>query len=85
VFNPPKVDGKDDVTGEPLVQRADDHEDTVRQRLHTYHEQTEVLSSFYGGMADDGGADATRLIKVDGTSSIDGVREAVAGELAKLT
>jgi len=84
VFNPPKVDGKDDVTGEPLVQRADDHEDTVRHRLHTYHEQTEVLSSYYGGLADKGDIDAPQLIKVDGTSTIDGVKDAVAAELAKL-
>jgi adenylate kinase len=81
VFNPPKVEGMDDVTGEPLVQRDDDKEETVRQRLHTYHEQTEVLSSFYGSLT---GADAPRLIKVDGTASIDGVKDAVSAELSKL-
>jgi adenylate kinase len=82
VFNPPKVDGKDDVTGEPLVQRADDKEETVRERLTTYHEQTAVLSSFYGGLTD---ADAPVLISVDGTQSIDDVKGAIAAELKKLS
>ena len=85
VFNPPKAEGKDDVTGEPLVQRVDDHEDTVRQRLATYHAQTEVLSSFYGGLAQGGAVDAPRLIQVDGTKSIDGVKQAIAAELAALS
>jgi adenylate kinase len=49
VHNPPKVEGLDDVTGEPLIQRDDDKEETIRIRLATYHGQTEVLSSFYGG------------------------------------
>jgi len=83
VFNPPKVEGTDDVTGEPLVQRDDDREETVRQRLQTYHDQTAVLSSFYQGLADRGVADAPRLIKVDGTATIEGVKQAIAAELAK--
>jgi len=81
VFNPPKVDGRDDVTGEPLVQRDDDREETVRKRLETYHGQTEVLSSFYGSLT---GEDAPKLIRVDGTQSIDGVKASIAKELAKL-
>jgi adenylate kinase len=84
VFNPPKVEGKDDVTGVDLIQRDDDHEDTVRARLATYHEQTEVLASFYGGLAADGAADAPKLIKVDGTASIDDVKDAILGELTAL-
>src|SRR5690606_1947763 len=47
IFNPPRAEGRDDVTGEPLVQRDDDREETVRHRLHVYHEQTEPLIAFY--------------------------------------
>jgi adenylate kinase len=85
IFNPPKDEGRDDVTGEPLIQRDDDREETVRRRLATYHEQTEVLSSFYGGLAAEGAADAPKLIKVDGTGSIEGVKETIAAQLASLS
>lgn len=78
IFNPPKVEGVDDVTGEPLIQRDDDVEETIRNRLATYHAQTEVLSSFYRSL------DGTDLIQVDGTQSIDGVKESIAVELAHL-
>jgi adenylate kinase len=54
IFNPPKVEGKDDVTGEPLIQRDDDNEKTVRNRLATYHEQTEVLTTIDGAQSIDG-------------------------------
>ena len=81
VYNPPKVEGVDDVTGEPLIQRDDDREETIRNRLATYHEQTEVLSSFYGSIE---GEDAPKLIRVDGTQSIDGVKASISEELAKL-
>jgi len=84
VFNPPKVEGRDDVTGEPLVQRDDDHEETIRRRLVNYHAQTEVLASFYGSMAERGVAGAPVLITVDGTQSIDAVRQRVLGELEKV-
>jgi adenylate kinase len=84
VFNPPRVEGKDDVTGEELIQRDDDQESTVRQRLATYHEQTEVLSSFYGKQAESGAPNAPQMIRVDGTLSIDGVKDAILAELAKL-
>ncbi|MBY0572558.1 MAG: adenylate kinase [Undibacterium sp.] len=53
-FNPPKVEGKDDETGEDLVQRDDDKEETVKKRLSVYHEQTEVLLSYYGEWAKAG-------------------------------
>ena len=78
VYNPPKVEGMDDLTGEPLVQRDDDKEDTIRNRLANYHAQTEVLSSFYGAL------DGTELIQVDGSRAIDDVRASIAEELAKL-
>jgi len=77
VYNPPKVEGRDDITGEPLIQRDDDQAATIRNRLANYHAQTEVLSSFYGSL------DGTRLIQVDGTQSIDGVRASIAEELAE--
>ena len=83
-FNPPKVDGIDDVTGEPLVHRDDDREETIRNRLANYHAQTEVLTSFYGDLETRGGAGAPRLIKVDGTQSIETVRDQAQTELDKL-
>jgi len=84
VFNPPKVEGRDDVTGEPLVQRDDDKEDTIRNRLANYHAQTEVLSSFYGSLSAGGAADAPTLIRVDGTQKIDAVRESILKELQRI-
>ncbi|MCK5377558.1 MAG: adenylate kinase [Acidobacteria bacterium] len=84
VFNPPRVDGVDDITGEPLVHRDDDREETVRARLETYHEQTAVLTDFYGGMADRGEASAPKFITVDGVQSIDEVRSAILSELSAL-
>jgi adenylate kinase len=78
IFNPPKVEGKDDVTGEDLIQRADDNEATVRNRLSTYHDQTEVLTKFYGE------ATGPKLITVDGTQTIDGVKDSINGEIDKL-
>jgi len=84
-FNPPKMEGVDDITGEPLVHRDDDREETIRNRLANYHAQTEVLTSYYGDLEAKGGAGAPRLIKVDGTQSIDGVREEALAELDKLT
>ena len=83
-FNPPKVEGIDDETGEPLVHRDDDQEDTIRNRLATYHAQTEVLTSFYGELDAKGEAGAAKLIKVDGTQSIDGVRDEALAELGKI-
>lgn len=78
-YNPPKVEGIDDETGEPLVQREDDKEEVVLKRLGVYHEQTEILVSFYGKMAASGDvADsmkAPKYIKIDGTQAVDAVRE----------
>ena len=81
-FNPPKVEGRDDVTGEPLIQRDDDREETVRNRLATYHEQTEVLSDFYRDLARRGDASAPRMIRVDGSSPIEKVRDEILTGLA---
>ena len=83
-FNPPKMEGVDDITGEPLVHRDDDREETIRNRLANYHAQTEVLTSYYGDLEAKGGAGAPRLIKVDGTQSIEAVRDEALTELDKL-
>ena len=70
-YNPPKVEGKDDVTGEDLTIRKDDHEDTVRKRLVEYHQQTAPLVDYYQKEAQAGN---TRYHKVDGTRQVAQVR-----------
>jgi len=70
-FNPPKVAGKDDLTGEDLIQRDDDKEDTVRKRLQVYQSQTRPLVDYYSSWAATGDADAPRYRKIDGTGSVD--------------
>lgn len=74
-FNPPKVAGRDDVTGEPLVQREDDKEATVRKRLEVYKAQTRPLIEYYRRWAATGEARAPRLLKVPGTGSIEQIRD----------
>ncbi|MBP6115606.1 MAG: adenylate kinase [Neisseriaceae bacterium] len=81
VYNPPKVEGKDDVTGEELIQREDDHADTVKKRLDVYHEQTEVLVGFYNDLITQGAANAPKYIKVDGTQAVDAVKEEILAKL----
>lgn len=76
-FNPPKVEGKDDETGEDLIQREDDNEATVLKRLAVYHEQTEVLVGFYSQLASSGDASVPKYIKVPGVGSVDGIRDAI--------
>ncbi len=70
-FNPPKTPGVDDVTGEPLVQRDDDKEDTVRKRLKIYHDQTRPLVDYYAAWAATGDASAPRYAKISGTGSVE--------------
>ncbi|MBL8502041.1 MAG: adenylate kinase [Rhodocyclaceae bacterium] len=77
VFNPPKVAGKDDATGEDLIQREDDKEETVRKRLSVYHSQTKPLVEFYSQWAATGDARAPKYRKVNGVGPLDGIREAV--------
>ncbi|MFV2072058.1 MAG: adenylate kinase [Thermoanaerobaculales bacterium] len=84
VFNPPKVAGRDDITGEPLIQRDDDREETIRKRLATYHAQTEALVEFYGNPSARWTAAAPVFIAIDGTQSIEEVREAIAEALEKV-
>lgn len=73
-FNPPKVPGKDDITGEPLVQREDDREETVRKRLEVYQAQTRPLVEFYGRWEATGAADAPRYRKISGLGGVDDIR-----------
>jgi adenylate kinase len=81
VFNPPKVEGKDDETGEDLIQRDDDQEDTVRKRLDVYHEQTEPLIAYYSDWANGGDDAAPRYIKVDGIGQVDEIRDQIFAQL----
>ena len=74
-YNPPKVPDRDDVTGEPLIQREDDREETVKKRLAIYHAQTEPLIAYYGRWSASGGARAPRLRNVDGVGSVEAVRD----------
>ncbi|MCO5124041.1 MAG: adenylate kinase [Rhizobacter sp.] len=74
-FNPPKVEGKDDATGEALIQREDDREDTVRHRLAVYKEQTQPLIEFYTRWAASGDAAAPRCLRISGTGSVDEIRD----------
>lgn len=77
VFNPPRVQGKDDITGEDLVQRPDDEEDTVKKRLGVYHEQTEPLVSYYTAWAKSGDTKAPKVVKIPGVGSVEDIRDQV--------
>jgi adenylate kinase len=72
-YNPPKVEGKDDVTGDSLVQRADDHEETVKKRLDVYHSQTKPLIAFYQNLS----SSAVKYVKVEGVGAVTDIRDAV--------
>lgn len=81
-FNPPKVPGKDDATGEALTQREDDKEETVRKRLQVYHSQTEPLVEYYGKWAGQGDALAPKYKKISGTGGVEEIRERAFSALA---
>jgi adenylate kinase len=74
-FNPPKAEGRDDVTGEPLIQRDDDREDTVRKRLEVYHAQTSVLVGYYGRWASSGAPGAPAYRKIAGIGPVETIRD----------
>jgi adenylate kinase len=82
VHNPPRVQGKDDVTGDPLVQREDDREETVRNRLSVYHEQTKPLVEYYARWAATGDARAPRYVRIDGLGTVDDIRERALAALS---
>jgi len=83
VFNPPKATGKDDVTGEPLVQRPDDKEETVRERIAIYHAQTKPLIDYYSKWAASGDARAPRYVRVPGIGTVDECRDRLLGSLVE--
>jgi adenylate kinase len=76
-FNPPKVAGRDDVTGEPLSQRKDDVEATVRKRLEVYHQQTEPLVVYYSTWAKAGDPAAPKFHRIDGLGKVEEVRDRI--------
>ena len=80
-FNPPRREGLDDATGEPLVQRDDDREDTVRKRLEVYRQQTRPLVDYYGKWAASTDAKAPRYRKISGTGPVDEIRARVFAAL----
>lgn len=80
-FNPPKAADIDDVTGEPLVQRDDDREETVRHRLSVYQEQTRPLVDYYSSWADSSDANAPAFRQVSGVGSLDEIRQRIADAL----
>jgi adenylate kinase len=80
-FNPPKVAGRDDVTGEELIQRDDDKEDTVKKRLAVYHEQTEPLISYYGNWAGSGVAGAPKYVRIAGVGKMEDIRDKIFAAL----
>jgi len=81
MFNPPKVEGKDDVTGEDLIQRDDDQEETVKKRLDVYHEQTEPLIEYYSKWAASGEAGAPTYHKIAGVGGVEDIRDAIFAAL----
>ena len=76
-FNPPKVAGKDDVTGEDLIQRDDDKEETVKKRLDVYHLQTEPLIAYYENWSKSAAPNAPLYRRVAGVGRVDEIRDAV--------
>jgi adenylate kinase len=81
IFNPPARDERDDVTGEPLIQRDDDKERTVRKRLETYHAQTEPLVEYYANWSANGGRGAPKYVKIAGVGSVENIRDAIFASL----
>jgi adenylate kinase len=74
-FNPPKVEGKDDATGEPLIQRDDDREQTVRHRLEVYRRQTSPLIGYYGRWASSGDPQAPKYRRISGLGTVEEIKQ----------
>ena len=77
VFNPPKIEGKDDATSEALIQRDDDREETVKKRLDVYHSQTKPLVEFYSSWGKSGAPGAPKYRKIIGVGSLDAIKNEV--------
>ncbi|HEX4798642.1 MAG TPA: adenylate kinase [Burkholderiales bacterium] len=82
-FNPPKVPGKDDITGEPLIQRDDDKEETVRRRLEVYRQQTRPLVDYYAKWAARGDPRAPKYRKISGVGTVAEIRDRVFAALER--
>ena len=82
IFNPPKAAGKDDITGEELVQRQDDAEETVRKRLDVYHKQTQPLVNYYTSWARSGDSHAPKYVKIPGIGGVDDIRDKIFAALS---
>lgn len=80
-YNPPKVEGIDDISGEPLVQRDDDQEETVKHRLNVYHEQTEPLVNYYRQFASSNEEGAPDFIHIKGVGSVESIRDKILSSL----
>jgi adenylate kinase len=80
-FNPPAVEGRDDVTGEALIQREDDQEEVVRKRLEVYHEQTEPLIAYFRTWSETGNGAAPRFLRIDGIGGVERVRDEIIAAL----
>lgn len=80
-FNPPKVAGKDDETGEDLIQRDDDKEETVRKRLQVYEDQTRPLVDYYSKWAESGDPKAPKYIKINGVGDVDSISQLIVDSL----
>ena len=83
-FNPPKAEGKDDVTGEALIQRDDDQEETVRNRLDVYHAQTEPLVDYYKSWEGSGESAAPKYIRIEGVGKVEEIRDQIYSALDQL-
>jgi adenylate kinase len=83
-FNPPKEEGKDDVTGEALIQRDDDQEETVRNRIDVYHAQTEPLIDYYKSWESSGESAAPKYIRIEGVGKVEEIRDHIYSALDKL-
>jgi len=81
-FNPPKVEGKDDITGEELIQRKDDVADTVIKRLSVYHNQTQPLVEYYTAWEKSGDAEAPKCLKIPGVGGVEKIRDQIFAALA---
>jgi len=84
VFNRPKEEGQDDVTGEPLIQRDDDHADTVRKRLDVYHSQTEPLIDYYKDWEKTDQSAAPKYIRIEGVGKVEEIRDQIYAALDSL-
>ena len=84
IFNPPKEPGKDDKTGEPLIQRDDDKEETVRKRLDVYHAQTEPLVAYYNDWEKSGESGAAKYIRIEGVGKVEEIRDKIFAALDSL-